>query len=252
MKDRASTKDEEVYTETMTRLFSNSNLFNDLSHLIPSVILYMESYPKFQFHMFSEESYEEVLHFSIICLESVNYLVNVNNYTIKINFIDLAIRCAELCLKEPTFSHILSSDDKTSWMCSCANSIFIFVKYFLIDENPLPLISLDCLKSNLINSEMWNDAGHACYQISNLILLIEKCTNFNNNTLMSQHLFDNIKSITIALSRTPLINSFALTPPSYLKITDNIELSGKFSTEISPLPIKYLQEVDILEEFVFR
>lgn len=210
----------------------------------------MESCRKYQFRKMTENENVEILSFfPIICLESVNYLIKINN-TIKVNFIDLAIRCAEYCLRKQLFSQIYFSNDKISWLCSCVNSIFIFVKYFILDDKPLPLISLDCLKSTLSNTKTLS-AGHACYQISSLILWIEKCMNVDN-AVISKTLLDSLKSIIIALSRTPLLNSFALTPPSYLKVTEDAQLFGNFATQVAPLPIKYLQEVDILEEFIFR
>lgn len=243
------TNEEEVFSKLMTELFSTENFFNDLSNLIPSIILYMDSCSKCPLYEMPENSYTDLSHFAVLCLESINYLINVNN-SIKINFIDLALCCAEKCLKEPLFLQVFSSVDNISWLCSCVNSIYIFVKYFLLDGKSLPLDDVDCFKSNLFNVEALS-SGHACYQLSNLITWLEKSKN-THCSIVTNSFIENVKSITISLSRMSLLNSFALTPPSYLKVTDGIQLSGIFLTHVPPLPIKYLQEVDILEEFIFR
>lgn len=59
--------------------------------------------------------------------------------------------------------------------------------------------------------------------------------------------------IRLVLGRMPLVNSYARTPPLVWKIgTWMPSPSGDIKTKLPPLPLNFLQEKDILSDFIVR
>ena len=54
------------------------------------------------------------------------------------------------------------------------------------------------------------------------------------------------------LARLPLVNSYARTPPLVWKMGWLPSPSGDLKTRLPPLPLEYLQEKEVLREFIFR
>ncbi|ELT98253.1 hypothetical protein CAPTEDRAFT_220329 [Capitella teleta] len=54
------------------------------------------------------------------------------------------------------------------------------------------------------------------------------------------------------LARMPLVNSYARTPPLVWKMGWMPSPLGELKTRLPPLPLEYLQEKDVLREFIFR
>lgn len=56
----------------------------------------------------------------------------------------------------------------------------------------------------------------------------------------------------MGLSRLPLVNSYVATPPDVWRQGWAPELSGPCRTFVPPLPVDYLQDIDVLQQLVFR
>lgn len=208
---------------------------------------YISFLPTFPTIKIPDTSFEDIIKFAVICLEFINYLITDTSFNF--NFIDCALDCANTIFKEVHLCSILALDTHISWLCSAINSLYKLVNFLLLDGEPLPCLPKDNLKSTLDNLETLS-AGHACYQASILIEWLSKVQTKPLN--IPKFLYINIKSTIISLSRLPLVNSYVLIPPTAWKNGWLSELSGTFNTQASPLPIDYLQEIDILEEFIFR
>lgn len=220
-----------------------------LYHIIPSLTAYVDSIPVFPTTKIPDGNFEDIIKFAVICLESVNYLVTVDKSDLNVNFVDCAVTCAEVIFKEIHLCSILALDTHVSWLCSAINSVYKLIDYLLLNEEPLPSLSKNSLRSTLENLETLS-AGHACHQLSVLVAWLAKIQNFVID--IPDFLFKSIRSIVISLSRLPLVNSYILTPPIAWRSGWMPQLSGSFNTQVPPLPIDFLQEIDILEEFIYR
>lgn len=56
----------------------------------------------------------------------------------------------------------------------------------------------------------------------------------------------------MSLSRLPLVNSYVTTPPIVWRQGWAAELSGPSRTFVPPLPVVYLQDIDVLQQLIFR
>lgn len=246
MCDREPTTSEAKYSHKVNEIFSSDMFFNFFSNTITPVTSYVAAIPIFPTIKIPDSSFEDIIKFAVICLEYVNYEISVN---VNMNFIDCALNCANTVFKEVHLCSILALDTHISWLCSAVNSIYKLVNYLLLEGEPLPNMPKDNLKATLENLETLS-AGHACYQLSVLIEWLAKAPRSSLN--IPKYLYRSIKSVIISLSRLPSVNSYVLIPPTAWKSGWTSELSGSFNTQASPLPIDHLQEIDILEEFIFR
>lgn len=61
-----------------------------------------------------------------------------------------------------------------------------------------------------------------------------------------------IRKLIVRLSRTPLLNSYVWTPPEVWKHGWAVTLGGPYFTQVPPLPTEFLQDMDVLQQFIFR
>lgn len=244
--DRQATQAEDSYTFKLTEIFNDNTTWNLFLNTIPSISPFLGTSADFAL---PETSKDDLLKFAVICLESINYVSNIERTNLNVNLIDESLTCADVIFKNKILSQSLSLKENHSWLCSSVNSIYKLVINFLMDDEPLPSVSKSGL-SGAMSTVATLSAGHCCYQLATLVAWLEKIN--NHSVVIPKFIFKRIRSVVICLARLPLVNSYILTPPSAWKNGLQVDLSGPFFTVVPPLPVKFLQEVEVLEEFIFR
>lgn len=61
-----------------------------------------------------------------------------------------------------------------------------------------------------------------------------------------------IQKLIVRLARTPLLNSYAWTPPDVWKHGWDVTPGGPYQIQVPPLPTEFLQDMDVLRQFIFR
>lgn len=69
---------------------------------------------------------------------------------------------------------------------------------------------------------------------------------------MPDCLMRSIRGVIVSMARLPAVNSYVLTPPVAWKGGWAPDLGGSFNTQVPLLPIDFLQEIDVLEEYICR
>lgn len=237
------------YLEDLKYIFRHDEFSHLLYSIAPCVPHYMDYLLLCPHLKIPDKNYEEIMKFGVICLEYVSFLINTDKHNFNINLADTFLTAAERIFKQNNICTVLATDANISWFCSSVNSIFRFVKLLVENERPLPTLPKHSLKNALGNDELMC-AGEATYHLYILVSWLFETKSTNTNIPI--FFLTSIKSIIISLSRFPVVNSFVLMPSRVL-ITDRTpEISGTFNTQVPPLPIDLLQEIDILEEYIFR
>ncbi|CAH0556043.1 unnamed protein product [Brassicogethes aeneus] len=247
--DRAVTSSEVTYSSQMTQLFKNEDFFDLLHSLTPSLSSYITSLPDFKTLKIPDNNFEDIIKFGVILLESINFLIGNQNTCLNVSLIDKALHCSELIFKENRLCGILASDSHISWLSSAVNSLYKLVNFLLLNEEPLPSIPKYSLTISLENIET-SSAGQACHQLYVLVSWLDKIKNTVPN--IPKFLLSNVRSVVVSLSRMSVVNSYVLIPTKVWKTGWEPKMSGTFFTQVPPLPIELLQEIDILEEYIFR
>lgn len=156
--------------------------------------------------------------------------------------------CADEILREPNLGEVIGQANHASWMASAVGALNEVVM-FLVEGESLPALTASGLSAALNDPETVC-AAHACHQLAVLVLWLEKTRQKMNN--IPKFLANPVKSLTVGLSRLPLANSYVATPPDVWQQGWAPELSGPSHTFVPPLPIDYLQDIDVLRQLIFR
>lgn len=225
-------------------MYSDKSYFTLLYDLIPSITFFVESLSDLFNSDLSDENTKTLTKFSVICLESVNYLIDCN---ISVNYINLAVTCSDLILSQT--KNLIYLEKEVFWFCSAVNSLYKFVDYLLSSSKPLAASPKYGLNTSLDNTQTVY-VGESCNQLYTLVTWLYKIDTVDLH--IPQFFFQPIKNLIISFSRLSIVNSYILIPAQVWKSEWSPELFGAYYTQVPPLPIEFLQDIDVLEEFIFR
>ncbi|CAH1990108.1 unnamed protein product [Acanthoscelides obtectus] len=196
---------------------------------------------------FTINNWEEFLIFGAICLEYISYLHKSRKTITKVHTVDIFLSAAHSIFKESFVCDLLSDEGKKSWYCSSVTSIYNLVEILLRNDVPLPSIPnyLKELTQSTDNSTLID----SCHNLYTLVTWIYHQKGVNK-TNIPEFLFEKLKRLVISFSRASLGNSYVLLPSTAWKTgwrPENVNL-----TQVGVLPMEVLQEIDVLEEFIFR
>lgn len=241
-----------------------SNLIDDtiyretLFTLIPSVTNYVTSLWEMQSFSIDPtvEKYDEDLaKFALLSLETAHWMLELHEKgtrMLKPHELELSLNCAEELLKNEAISKIFGSETRYSWICSASKTLTKLVNHWSV-KSGTPLITPDDRGlSEALDSEETKFYARACLEMSGLVCWLENRQEGSQN--MPDFMVRTIKSLIISVSRQPLVNTFVLTPPLAWKQGWTVSPSGTTKCNLPLLSIEsnLLQEVDILQQFIFR
>lgn len=241
VRGRTADDAEILFGENLDKLFKSDDFLALIYDIIPSISFLVQSLRTLPTLKIDNEA--NLIKFGVVCLESISYLLETQNADI--NFIDSTLNCVNLVFK----GNVSVLDSHVSWLCSAVNSLYKVVEFLIRNGPPLPTIPEYALEKTIASIEN-KRAGWACYQM--YILITWLCNIKNTVVDIPKFLVKPIKSIIVSLGRLPLFNSYILIPTKVFKSNWCPDLIGPFCTQAPPLPITYFQEIDVLEEFIYR
>lgn len=213
---------------------------------------------------------EDLIKFSTISLEYLRFLLT-HRENFPVSEAEVLLSSADATLRQDSVAKLLDKNENLIWFCSSANSIFHLVEALLKSDKPLP--SIPNYFPRQFEDEVvaeHNESSEAIEKISSETTVSDETTTqavhllyilvcwFHdlkclNRTKIPDFLFKSIKRITISLSRLSVANSYVLVPLKAWKSGWTPEImSGTFKTQVLALPIEILQDVEVLEEYIFR
>ncbi|XP_069698723.1 huntingtin isoform X2 [Periplaneta americana] len=250
--DREASVKETKYSSRLDQLFMDPVFWGALFKVAPAVTCYLKSLPMLTHHgarpSVPQESWDDLAKFGVLCLEAVHWLLHADPVVPKPWYLHVGLSCADEVLREPDLGAIIGQASHSSWMASASGTVTKVVK-FLLQGEPLPSLAVSGLTAALSDPDTVC-AAHACQQMAVLVLWLEK-------TRLRMHgipkfLAKPTKSLIISLSRLPLVNSYVATPPDVWRQGWATELGGPSRTSVPPLPVDYLQDIDVLQQLIFR
>ena len=231
----------------VTELFSKCSFRNRLYSVFKSIPHLLHIVKNLSTTTISEVAFQHIARIPVIGLESIDFMVSSNKIHLDVDYMEVALRCADVILKENYLWGVMSSEEHVTWLCSSANAIYNLICFFLrrTQTTPIPSSSEDGLEE--VDSPFMT---RCCRQLANLVSWIGKYQ--SNMSVMSRSLFEMIKGVVVSLSRCPVVNSYVLVPPSVWKHGWKVKLTGTYKTVVPPLAVDFLQDVDVLREFIFR
>lgn len=191
---------------------------------------------------------ENISKFAVVSLECIrSILVTAGDNLLKLNYLEEFLEASSAILKNSQFSSPLN--ENVPWLCCAINALYAVVEHVLKDDEPLPSVEKHLFQCPPDDVDIkW--AQKACWDMYILTSWLYK--NSNKVLKIPRFLLCRMGSLIVSLARLPLVNSYNFVPCRVWKLGWEPQLSGKFLTQVPPLPIDLLQEVDVLEEYVFR
>ncbi|XP_017892227.1 huntingtin isoform X3 [Ceratina calcarata] len=247
------------YAARLDELLNDSVYWDALFMLIPAVTVYvktLQKLSKYNLAKIDKKSEEELAKFATLCLELIHWMIHRDESkkrNLRPTDMELAMRCASEILKHPGPSKIFGDSAKYSWVCSAAASLLKIVEYLLTTIDALPVIDTRALEPALDDQDT-KDFAHACTRMATLVAWLERCQVEQSAKNIPRYLFDTIQDLIVGIGRQPLVNSYVLIPPLAWKQNWHVVGSGPTKCYFPLLPTEsnLLQEVEILEQFIYR
>ncbi|XP_066585967.1 huntingtin isoform X2 [Prorops nasuta] len=249
------------YASRFANLVQDSPYWDSVFAIIPPVVTYIKTLAKLKPYNLVKVDIafeEDLAKFALLCLEMTHWMIHAEGSkqrrVVVPHLIDLALNCANEILKEPGPSKYFGSRKNYSWVCSAALALTNLFEYMSITVDPLPEYNRKALAPALQN-EHTKDFAVACIQMASLIAWLERDkTVVLSSTTNPFSWFVTIEELIVNVSRQPLVNSYVLIPPLVWKHGWHVNGSGETKCHFPLLSSEsnHLQEVDILEQFIFR
>ncbi|XP_063237175.1 huntingtin isoform X2 [Bacillus rossius redtenbacheri] len=251
---RDPTCKETKYSDDVNQLFLDSSFWNTLFQVAPAVTCYLDSQRKLSQGVWpglAQDSWEDLAKFGVICLEAVQWLLSASGQSPSrpaLSCHQAGLACADAVLKELNLGAVIGHSAHVSWLASACGAVTATVNFLLAGEK-LPVMPPSGLCFSSENPDAVS-AAYSCHQMATLVLWLEKT--HSKMLGIPRFLAGSLKSLIVTLSRMPVVNSFVATPPEVWQQGWTVELSGLLKTIVPPLPVEYLQDVDLLQQLIFR
>ncbi|XP_047352945.1 huntingtin isoform X1 [Vespa velutina] len=247
------------YATRIAKLLDDSIYWNTLFKIIPVVKAFtktLSKLTKYNLANMDGKVEEDCAKLALLCFELTHWMIHVDKQNIRKlrpSEVELTLSCAGEILKYEGPFKVFADHTRYSWVCSTILAMTKIVESNLTAVESLPHVDTCSLQAAFQDEETKHYA-QACVRIASLVVWLEKCQVNNSSKNIPPYLFNIIKDLIVLISRQPLVNSFVLTPPLVWKHGWHIMGSGttKCHFPLLSTELNLLQEVDILEQFIYR
>ncbi|KAL4231691.1 hypothetical protein ACF0H5_009269 [Mactra antiquata] len=252
-KDRQTSKHFEKLEDFITENSSLEIVFM----LASSLLQYLVSLSVFPWKpKVPSESQNDVCRFATFCMECMSWLLS-SNIMPSAEQLNVSLQSTRAVLQNPQLSSLIGQTSHVTWVCTITKTVHQIVSALCILPGQQMCVHV---RHEDTPTNSYRDDLHyltkACDEISELVqyvLSVSSVTDdYMESSLLPRNLTSLITSLVIGLSRTPVLNSFARTPPIVWKMGWIPTPSGEPKTKLPPLPIDLMLDKEVLREFVNR
>ncbi|XP_070540509.1 huntingtin-like isoform X2 [Ptychodera flava] len=218
------------YRLKLENFFKEPSWCHMVFDLSSALVRYLVSLPGLPMQCFiPSDSQQSVGRFAVLCVEIISWYV-LQDILPPTDQLQRALECLSKTLQNTTISNIIGTKENVTLVCSAIGCVYhIITGEFLKVIKACDLISemVSCLQTHL-------SQGHL------------------QNVSIPPFLAPTLRNLVIGLARLPLVNSYARTPHIVWKMGWMPTPSGELKSKLPPLPIEYLQDKEVLKEFVYR
>ncbi|XP_064630020.1 huntingtin-like [Lineus longissimus] len=247
--------DQERYRDKMEDFFTDSTWMDMVNQLSMALLRYLISLPMFPWQStLPSESVKDFSRFTVLCLEMMTWML-VHEHMPPSDQLQAVLELLAVTLQSPQLSSVIGQIENSSLLCSCIGAVHQLVISMVVlpGEKLVYHIHQDAL-DEVEGRDDFHHAIQACDQTSELVQCLK--THFRphhvHNPKISQFLASPLRNAIIGLARLSLVNSYARTPLFVWKMGWHPATDGEMKTGLPPLPLEYMQEKDVLREFIFR
>lgn len=242
------------YMERVEDLFTDHGWFEMNLSLAAAFAQYVVCVRRFPWEArVPTESHSDVCRFNVLLLEMIHWSIQRDSLPTS-DQLEMCLECVACTLQDYALWSVIAMDEHATWVCA------------LIAGLHQLLASVVVLPGEQVASPNQEDhaedqAGddvtsliHACDQMSDLVHCLQTRLHPANHDSrrFPSFLASRMRNIIVGLGRLPLVNTYARTPPIVWRLGWSPSPSGEHRTQLPPLPVEFLQEKEVLKEFVTR
>ncbi|KAK7109044.1 hypothetical protein V1264_013160 [Littorina saxatilis] len=199
------------------------------------------------------ESQTDVCRFCVLLLEMVHWSIQHDSLPTS-DQLQMCLECVAVVLQDFTLWNLIAQDDHATWACSLIAGLHqLLVSVVVLPGERVASPTQEDHSDDLTGDDV-TSLIHACDQMSDLVHCLQTRLHPANtdSRRFPTFLASLIRNIIVGLARLPLVNTYARTPPIVWRLGWSPSPSGSHRTQLPPLPVEFLQEKDVLKEFVTR
>ncbi|KAL5022595.1 hypothetical protein ScPMuIL_001750 [Solemya velum] len=244
------------YSDQMEEVLSDSSWIEMVSNLTAALLQYLTGMASFPWQpQILSENQKDICRFCVLSLEILSWTFHHNQIPSS-DQLETSIQCLSMVLQNPLLSTMLGQKELSSWACTITSSVYqIFMSLVVLPEEHLSLLPQQNHPRQQVsqNSLDLKYMVRTCDHICDLV----HCLNTRLNPgptqqpCLPQFVSTPLRNIIIGLARLPTLNSYARTPPIVWKM-GWVPAVGQSDSRLPPLPVEYLQDKEVLTDFVAR
>ncbi|XP_055860312.1 huntingtin-like [Biomphalaria glabrata] len=245
------------YMDRIEELFTEAQWVENNFCLASALVRYMVSLSQFTWKAeVPQENLKDIISFTVLCAELIHWSVehdmlpdseHVQNY----------LSCLSLLLQDPVIHLLIGQTEYATHVCSIVSFLHqLLSSLAVLPGEPVASLFQDDRREDAEDDDVSLSACliRACDEISELVHCLHTRLDPNSSPepQLPPFLASPFRNIIIAVSRLPAVNTYARTPPLVWRLGWSPTPVGELRTCLPPLPVEYLQEKDVLKEFVSR
>ncbi|ESO95031.1 hypothetical protein LOTGIDRAFT_160793 [Lottia gigantea] len=242
------------YYDRIEDLFTDCTWFDMNFDLATSLCQYLVCIRRFPWPAtVPQEAVSDICRFCVLCLEMISWQLHHNQMPTS-EQLQTCLECVALVLQNKDFTNIIGHSDSSTYVSSITSAVYQLLSSLVV----LPGEKVYLLPNkDRLDEQEDDESSHlitSCDQISELLQCLKTRLRPKSSETqkLPEFLSSPIRNIVTGLARLPLVNSYARVPPLVWKLGWSPSPTGNLKTHLPPVPVDYLQEKDVLEEFVFR
>lgn len=251
-----------AYWSKLNDLFGDTTSYQSLTTLARALAQYLVVLSKVPapLHLPPEKEGDTVK-FVVMTLEALSWHLIHEQIPLSLD-LQAGLDCCCLALQVPGLWGVLSSPDYVTHTCSLIHCVRFILEAIAVQPGDQLLgpesrsHTPRAVRKEEVDSDIQNlsHITSACEMVADMVESLQSmlALGHKRNSTLPSFLTAVLKNIVVSLARLPLVNSYTRVPPLVWKLGWSPKPGGDFGTVFPEIPVEFLQEKEVLKEFIYR
>lgn len=251
-----------AYWSKLNDLFGDTTSYQSLTTLARALAQYLVVLSKVPapLHLPPEKEGDTVK-FVVMTLEALSWHLIHEQIPLSLD-LQAGLDCCCLALQVPGLWGVLSSPEYVTHTCSLIHCVRFILEAIAVQPGDQLLgpesrsHTPRAVRKEEVDSDIQNlsHITSACEMVADMVESLQSmlALGHKRNSTLPSFLTAVLKNIVVSLARLPLVNSYTRVPPLVWKLGWSPKPGGDFGTVFPEIPVEFLQEKEVLKEFIYR
>lgn len=251
-----------AYWSKLNDLFGDATSYQSLTTLARALAQYLVVLSKVPapLHLPPEKEGDTVK-FVVMTLEALSWHLIHEQIPLSLD-LQAGLDCCCLALQVPCLWGVLSSPEYVTHTCSLIHCVRFILEAIAVQPGDQLLgpesrsHTPRAVRKEEVDSDIQNlsHITSACEMVADMVESLQSvlALGHKRNSTLPSFLTAVLKNTVVSLARLPLVNSYTRVPPLVWKLGWSPKPGGDFGTVFPEIPVEFLQEKEVLKEFIYR